>query len=436
MGLRWLSYIIGLLSTDAQGHHLRMKQLLLLVMAVVMVGCEATTPAKTTPAKTTPAKTTPAKTTPAKTTRGFIVSIDANQDSGALWAVHQRDGTILMYKISQVTGAAPLGSGHTCCLLLKVSAPKPFRGYYATNISGSFQDCASCYSKSVYTTPAKTTVGDNVYRVLPCKDNCWNPITEADTYYTFLSIAERTAAIKKASEKAQANAFTNTLGMKFVPVRGTKVKFCIWETRVKDYAAHASANEGVDVKWKSPGYTQMDTHPVGNVNWNDAQAFCAWLTKKELAEGKIKASQRYRLPTDAEWSVAVGLGEEAGNTPKEKAVGAKGIYPWGKEWPPPKGAGNYHSALNVDNFDSASPVGSFSANAYGIHDLGGNVSEWCEDWYDDPVRKTHRVYRGASHYVGTSEFLLSSYRGYHWFTSDFRNSLFGFRCVLTNGSGR
>ena len=87
-------------------------------------------------------------------------------------------------------------------------------------------------------------------------------------------------------------AFTNTLGMKFVPVSGTDVQFSIWETRVKDYAAYAAANAGVDANWKSPGFKQEDTHPVVNVNWEDANAFCEWLTKKELAEGKIKAGQK------------------------------------------------------------------------------------------------------------------------------------------------
>ena len=132
-------------------------------------------------------------------------------------------------------------------------------------------------------------------------------------------------------------AFTNTLGMKFVPVPGTEVSFCIWETRVKDYAAYAAANAGVDSGWKSPVlFTQADTHPVKSVNGEDAQAFCAWLTKKELAEGEIKVGQKYRLPTDAEWSVAVVLGKEKGNTPEEKQSGIKDVYPWGKEWPPPK----------------------------------------------------------------------------------------------------
>ena len=134
--------------------------------------------------------------------------------------------------------------------------------------------------------------------------------------------------------------------MKFVPVAGTEVAFCIWETRVKDYAAYAAANAGVDGRLEKlwPGFKQEDTHPVVKVSWNDANAFCAWLTKKELAEGKIKAGQKYRLPTDAEWSVAVGLGKEKGNTPEAKSEGIKDVYPWGKEWPPPVGAGNYSEA--------------------------------------------------------------------------------------------
>ncbi len=158
-------------------------------------------------------------------------------------------------------------------------------------------------------------------------------------------------------------AFTNTLGMKFVPVSGTDVQFCIWETRVKDYAAYAAANAGVDESWKNfgLGFKQADTHPVVKVSWNDAQAFCEWLTKKELAEGKIKAGQRYRLPTDAEWSVAVGLGKEKGTSPEEKSRGIKDVYPWGKG-PPPVGAGNYNKFMKLDNFEYTSPVGSFASN--------------------------------------------------------------------------
>jgi formylglycine-generating enzyme required for sulfatase activity len=238
----------------------------------------------------------------------------------------------------------------------------------------------------------------------------------------------------KPEAKIPANAFVNTLGMPFVPVAGTDVQFCIWETRVKDYAAYAAANAGVDASWKNfgRGFKQEDTHPVVHVSWEDAQAFCEWLTKKEMAEGKIKAGQKYRLPTDAEWSVAVGLGKEVGDTPEAKDGGIKDVYPWRKEWPPAVGAGNYGGTLNVDNYEYTSPAGSFSANKLGLHDMGGNVWEWCEDWYD-PAAKAYRVLRGASWYYYNPDYLLSSYRLNN--TPDNRLSHIGFRCVLVGGSG-
>jgi formylglycine-generating enzyme required for sulfatase activity len=229
------------------------------------------------------------------------------------------------------------------------------------------------------------------------------------------------------------NPFTNSLGMKFVPVAGTEVSFCIWETRVKDYAAYAMANVGVDESWKEPpyfkakGFRQADTHPVVMVSWKDVVAFCEWLTKKELAAGKIKVGQRYRLPTDAEWSVAVGLGGETGNSPEAKHEGVKDVYPWGNQWPPPKGAGNYDGSLNVDSYEYTSPVGSFAANKFGLHDMGGNVWEWCEDWYD-PATKEYRVFRGTSWLHVDSHSLLSSRRGSN--SPDDRTPIFGFRCVL------
>jgi len=240
------------------------------------------------------------------------------------------------------------------------------------------------------------------------------------------------AAVKEKSvTPPPAGTFVNTLGMKFVSVPGTDVQFCIWETRVKDYAAYAAANAGVDGNWKSPGFTQADTHPVVTVSWEDANAFCEWLTKKELAEGKIKAGQKYRLPTDAEWSVAVGLGRETGSSPEEKDGGIKDVYPWGNTWPPPKGAGNYAESLNADSYEYTSPVGSFAANKLGLHDMGGNVWEWCEDKWNPT--SSSRVLRGTSWYSGNPAHLLSSRRidG----TPVIRGLIIGFRCVLVGGSG-
>jgi len=223
--------------------------------------------------------------------------------------------------------------------------------------------------------------------------------------------------------------------MKFVSVPGTGVQFCIWETRVKDYTVYALAHADgvVDTRWKNPrlkttSFTQEETHPVVNVNWNDAQDFCWWLTKKELAAGSIKTGQKYRLPTDDEWSVAVGMGKETGRWPRDKQEAIREEYPWGKRWPPPKRAGNYAQSWKVDNFEYTAPVGSFVANKHGLHDMGGNVREWSESDYS-PIG-SDLVKRGAS---WGDEYRLNLYsQRRNWDGRGIRDVKSGFRCVLTN----
>ena len=227
--------------------------------------------------------------------------------------------------------------------------------------------------------------------------------------------------------------YENSLGMAFVPVPGTDVLFSVWDTRVKDYAAFVSATSyDAGKKWRNPGFQQTSNDPVVDVKWEDSKAFSLWLTAKERAEGTISQVQAYRLPTDAEWSTAVGLPIEIGNTPREKDRVMENVYPWGTQWPPPKGAGNYNSALGVSSFLNTSPVGSFTANRFGLYDMGGNVWQWCEDWYDG--EKKYRVLRGGSWNCFKSERLLSSGR-YHGLPSDRFNNR-GFRCVLAGGSAR
>jgi formylglycine-generating enzyme required for sulfatase activity len=180
---------------------------------------------------------------------------------------------------------------------------------------------------------------------------------------------------------------------------------------------------------------------VVGVNWNDAKKFCEWLTKREQLSGMLPPRGRvYRLPTDAEWSAGVGLQGEEGTSPKEKAEKIK-LYPWGKEWQPPEMAGNYageeskigqeYSHRSVikgynDGYPRTSPVGSFAANANGLYDIGGNVWQWCQDWYD--AAKKYRVVRGAAWDTDYPDALLASHRSY--LIPDSRYGNLGFRCVV------
>lgn len=228
----------------------------------------------------------------------------------------------------------------------------------------------------------------------------------------------------------------NSLGMKFVPIEGAAadgILFAVWPTRVGDFAAFCSAT---DRPKPAPDFTQDDRHPVVLVGYDDARSFCDWLTQHEAGSSKLADGQYYRPPTDVEWSLAAGLGDEGRDTPEQRD-GKVRHYPWGKQWPPPAGAGNFADASlrrkgqpiisgYQDGFPQTSPVGSFPANRFGLCDMCGNVWQWVLEPYNPSLR--WRVLRGGSWASEKKSELWLSYRNV--VDPADKEVIYGFRCVL------
>ncbi len=183
---------------------------------------------------------------------------------------------------------------------------------------------------------------------------------------------------------------------------------------------------------------QSGDRPVVNVSWKEAVEYCNWLSDLqglkpayrqvgddyELIEPRTDG---YRLPTEAEWEFVARYHQGA----------AEMIYPWGMEMPPPENSGNFGgSEAKVmigqavpgfrDGYLATSPVGSFSANSLGLFDIGGNVSEWCTDYYSytypnsprplvdyaGPEKGSQRLIRGSSWRSATGSELRSTGKRY------------------------
>jgi serine/threonine protein kinase len=233
------------------------------------------------------------------------------------------------------------------------------------------------------------------------------------------------AHLEKSIGPVPGQPFTNSLGMKFVPLGDIQIS--VWETRVQDYEAFCRATGR---HYEPLDFHQTATDPAVKVNWFDAMAFCKWLTEKEHDENLIEDRQAYRLPTDLEWSMAVGLVNESGATPEIRDGKIKNEFPWGKQWPPPNGAGNY-TAARAGRRGATMPVGSFKPNSLGLYDLGGNVWEWCLDTYKGGSSATSRdwgVLRGGSWATSNRLEMQSSYRNV--VDRNDRDVIYGFRCVL------
>ena len=175
--------------------------------------------------------------------------------------------------------------------------------------------------------------------------------------------------------------------------------------------------------------------PIRNISWEEAAEFCNWLSKKEgykpfylfKENGSYELnvnSTGYRLLTEAEWEyVARGS--------------ARKIYPWGNEQEISEAVGNFaDESLNgevnfyiknyYDGYKERSPINAFLPNEKGLHDLGGNLSEWVTDFYSEDLISSKEVLKnylgpefGNSHVVKGSNYLSSSY---HELGYSFRNN--------------
>lgn len=292
------------------------------------------------------------------------------------------------------------------------------------------------------------------YHYLSVAENAADELRAAEAHLrAFLAMrpeAAENAAVKTFQTGLQQRldtmtAWENSLGMRFVPLRGSTVMFSVWETREMDYSLFVEETGRPWDRKNAPNISGWE--PATVLNLYDAAAFCDWLTQRERQDGLIGEHDYYRLPTHEEWTLAVGK--------------TTGDFPWGDAWPPPPGAGNFSggeirgryeqlqaaglvSAQTMvedgggiegyeDAFATLAPVGSFEPNAQGFYDLAGNAWEWCEGKALPPITDEEEIAmgftRGGSYNTDDKETAASLHKKVlPAFESLFEDT--GFRCVL------
>jgi len=115
--------------------------------------------------------------------------------------------------------------------------------------------------------------------------------------------------------------------------------------------------------------------PVYSINFAEAENFCRRLTAKARDTGELPANWEFRLPTEAQWEYACRAGTRTA-TAFGDSLSSKQANFEGKP---------YNGAEEGPSLKRAAPVGSYPANAWGLHDMHGNVFEWCRDWYYDKL---------------------------------------------------
>lgn len=240
-----------------------------------------------------------------------------------------------------------------------------------------------------------------------------------------------------ADETASATYTDPMTDMEFILIKGGT--FLMGDPTGKDQAASPAHEVAVDdfyIGKYEVTFAQYDTfckatgrdkpqdawgrgrQPVINVNWHDSVAFTEWLSRE--------TGKTFRLPTEAEWEYAV-------------RGGTKTVYWWGDDWR--DDMGTCDNCGEKGDLGQTVPVGYFRANPYGLHDMTGNVYEWCLDLkhdtyqnapktaqaWTDGGRQGSRIERGGAWRYGTNEFASHARC---WDDENHRGNDTGFRVVM------
>ena len=168
-----------------------------------------------------------------------------------------------------------------------------------------------------------------------------------------------------AVTRGQFAAFVKDAGYRTDPEKGGLG--IGWDDNKKDWVEGGS-------RPRNPGFAQTDEHPVVKVSWNDAVAFCKWLSEKDGKE--------YRLPTEAQWEYACRAGSRTrfsfGDDGEEMAKHANVADATFRQV-----TGMTWGIKRSDGYAFTSPVGKYQENAFGLFDMHGNAMQWCSDVYAD-----------------------------------------------------
>jgi formylglycine-generating enzyme required for sulfatase activity len=306
--------------------------------------------------------------------------------------------------VSQAASAltpAQLGLQRGASLSLTGAVQTVYAIQYTTNLARP--DAWRCLSvlglpASPYLVPgtAPSATGRRFYRAVAMARTNLNLVFIPPGAFT---MGSPVTEVGRSSDEGPQATVTNSLGfwMGIYPV--TQQEYLLVMSNNPSYfnGVRSGQNYGIDL-----------ARPVEQVTWVDATNYCAVITQRGLASGQIPAGFQYRLPTEAEWEYAC----RAGTTNR---------FYYGDD-PGYTSLTNY--AWYADNSnDQTQPVGQKLPNPWGLYDMGGNVNEWCQDWYaasyswvsgqtdpQGPVTGTARVLRGGASWADSARWVRSASR--------------------------